>query len=231
MINQINDRGQLLKKVYYFFNILSTRSEKTLASEKISSKKLKGMETKNKIYNSALELFKTHGIDNVSVNSIVEMAGISKGAFYVHYDSKLALLKEYIDSLDLNYEEYYESISKDMSPSSMIVLMTKKTIDVLVNNIGYSLIKNVYQALFLQEFNTDNILNYNRSLPEIYKKIILRGIDEGEFKASVDADNIASQFVMSIRGMTFEWCIRSSEFDLENETLTHFRLLLEGMKS
>jgi AcrR family transcriptional regulator len=202
-----------------------------LASEKISSRKLKGIETKNKIYNSALELFKTQGIDNVSVNSIVEMAGISKGAFYVHYDSKLALLKEYIDSLDLNYEEYFESISKDMNPSSMIVLMTKKTIDVLVNNIGYSLIKNVYQALFLQEINTDNILNYNRSLPEIYKKIILRGIDEGEFKASVDVENVASQFVMSIRGMTFEWCIRSSEFDLKNETLTHFRLLLEGMKS
>ncbi|WML37733.1 TetR/AcrR family transcriptional regulator [Clostridium sp. OS1-26] len=198
-------------------------------SEKISSRKLKAMETKNKIYNSALELFRTYGIDGVSVNSIVEMAGISKGAFYVHYESKFSLLTEYINSLDLNYEEYFQSIPKDMKASATLILITKKTSDVLKNDIGYSLIKNVYEAMLLQELNPDDILNYNRSLPAIYKRIILKGIDEGEFRTSIDAESLARQFIMSIRGMTFEWCIHSSEFDLENEILNHFKLLLDGI--
>lgn len=49
-----------------------------------SNRKTKAIETKNKIYRSANQLFREYGLENVSVDSIVEMAGVSKGAFYVH---------------------------------------------------------------------------------------------------------------------------------------------------
>lgn len=196
-----------------------------------STKITKGMETKKKIYNTAIKLFEMNGIENVSVNNIVKEAGISKGAFYVHYESKFSLIQEYVNSLDLNYEEYFEGIPKDTSASSMIILVTEKTIQVLTEDIGYSILTNVYKSMLSSEFNSYDILNYNRSLPDIYKKIIVKGINEGEFSPSINVDSLTQQLIISIRGMTFEWCIHSGKFDLTKKLIAHFKLLLEGFKN
>lgn len=190
----------------------------------------KGMKTKKKIYDVSIQLFEEHGIDQISVNDIIQKSGISKGAFYVHYDSKYELIKEYVHTLDLNYEEYFESIPKSTSSFSMIDLVTRKTVHVLVNDIGYKLLKNIYEAMLSEKINSDDILNYSRSLPGIYKKIILNGIGKGEFNSSIDADFIAEQLIISIRGMAFEWCIYSSSFDFEKKLLEHIKLLLEGIR-
>lgn len=51
-------------------------------------------------------------MENVSVNSIVKKAGISKGDFYVHFDSRDALtavlIAEYVKQADLSYEAFIE---------------------------------------------------------------------------------------------------------------------------
>lgn len=190
----------------------------------------KGMRTKKRIYDVAIQLFEEHGINQISVNDIIQNSGISKGTFYVHYESKYELMKEYVHALDLNYEEYFECIPKSTPASSMIDLITRKTVQVLINDIGYSILKNIYEAMLLQRINADDILNYNRSLPDIFKKIILKGIQEGEFDSSIDADFVAEQLIISIRGMAFEWCIYSCNFDFEKKLLAHIKLLLEGLK-
>lgn len=57
-------------------------------------------------------LFREYGLENVSVNSIVKKAGISKGDFYVHFDSRDALtavlIAEYVKQADLSYEAFIE---------------------------------------------------------------------------------------------------------------------------
>lgn len=56
-----------------------------MKADKTNSRNIKAVETKKRIYKSAVELIKIHGLDNISVDSIVEAAGVSKGAFYDGY--------------------------------------------------------------------------------------------------------------------------------------------------
>ncbi len=49
---------------------------------------------KMEIIQAALELFAQDGYENTSVNHIIERAGVSKGGFYHHYDSKAQLLED-----------------------------------------------------------------------------------------------------------------------------------------
>lgn len=58
---------------------------------KYSSRKLKAAETRQRIFETARRLIMEHGFENVSVDSIVEAAGVAKGSFYVHFESKDAL--------------------------------------------------------------------------------------------------------------------------------------------
>ena len=62
-----------------------------MEKKSISKRTLQAVETKKKIFEAARQLVIKHGIENVSVDSIVEAATVSKGAFYVHFESKDAL--------------------------------------------------------------------------------------------------------------------------------------------
>lgn len=52
------------------------------------TKKRRREETRQKLLDSALSVFATHGYERATVDEIVRDAGFSKGAFYVHFGSK-----------------------------------------------------------------------------------------------------------------------------------------------
>jgi AcrR family transcriptional regulator len=47
--------------------------------------------TRKKILNSAITLFSTRGFDQVSIDDLMENAGLTRGAFYAHFESKQAV--------------------------------------------------------------------------------------------------------------------------------------------
>lgn len=198
-----------------------------MVAKKGTSRILKAAETKSKIFDSAIELFKRDGF-GASVDLIVEMAGVSKGTFYVYYESKHSLIIDYINTIDLGYEDFFSSLPLDTKPSDMLILVTEKIADILINTIGFDLLKVTYEALLTKTINTETQLSYNRKVYQIYHQIIKYGIQQGEFKSTLDPDSVSRHCVMSLRGMIFEWCIRFPDFDLKDEIMKHFNLLLTG---
>jgi TetR/AcrR family transcriptional repressor of nem operon len=51
-------------------------------------------ETRERILDAAIALFRLHGIDAVGVDAIMHHAGLTHGGFYVHFASKEALVAE-----------------------------------------------------------------------------------------------------------------------------------------
>ena len=72
----------------------------------------KSNENKNKIIEVALNLINEKGFDNVSVSEITKEAGVSKGAFYIHFESKEDLIEKQISmyfddsKLEGNHSKY-----------------------------------------------------------------------------------------------------------------------------
>jgi AcrR family transcriptional regulator len=68
----------------------------------------RSIETRNKIMQSARELFSRSGYESASVDDICREAGISKGAFYHHFPSKqsvfMDLLNEWLSGVDQGLE-------------------------------------------------------------------------------------------------------------------------------
>ena len=57
----------------------------------------KSNENKNRIIKAALKLINDNGFDDVSVLEITKEAGVSKGAFYIHFKSKEDLIVQQIN--------------------------------------------------------------------------------------------------------------------------------------
>lgn len=201
---------------------------------KTTNRKTKALETKKKIYESAEQLFQKHGFDDVSVDSIVELAGVSKGAFYVHFGSKdtliAALIADYVAKLDLDYKSFLESFTPDTTASDKVMFLAGKIADIINCTIGYDHMKFVYGAQLARTITIDAVSNYNRDIYKIFSDIISHGQQQGEFKTDISPDAISKHYLLAFRGLTYEWCIRYPDFDLKAQALKHFEILLTGIK-
>ncbi len=198
-----------------------------------ANRKLKAEETKRKIYQSAEELFAKEDPKNVSVDTIVKLAGVSKGSFYVHFTSKDALLSalitENVFNLDNEYEHYLDSLSENIPASAMLLSLIGKIAEILTEKIGADKMKAVYKYQLAGDFDVDIVVNYNRNIYSMFRRILERGIDNGEFSSKQPPDILARHMMMAIRGVTLEWCVRSPDFDYKTEALKHFSLILNGL--
>jgi len=201
---------------------------------KTSIRKKRAIETRKKIYKTAEQLFKQYGFENVSVDSIVKMAGVSKGAFYVHFDSKnslaAALINDFVNEVDLDYKSHIESFDTKAAASDILVSLIGKIADILIYSIGYNNMKALYKVQITKTINTDIVMDYNRELYKIFSDIIKKGVQQGEFVTDIPVDTLTKHCVMAIRGLTYEWCIRQPDFDLKEQALKHFEILIEGIK-
>ena len=62
--------------------------------EQKKTRKDRAIDTKNKIFETAVTLIKNKGYNNVTVSEICQTAGLAKGSFYVHYDSKEDIVRD-----------------------------------------------------------------------------------------------------------------------------------------
>ena len=190
--------------------------------------------TKNEIYKSAEWLIRKYGIENVSVDSIVERAGITKDSFYVHFKSKESLiasfLTNYINNLDINYTNFIDVFPTSKSSAEILIALVEKVVDILIYKVGYKAMRLVYEAQLAKTIDTNAVLDYNRNLYIVFGQVISKGVQQGEFKTDLSVDALVKHCVLAIRGFTFEWCIRYPDYDYKDQVLQHFQILLSGFK-
>lgn len=197
-------------------------------------KSKKGEKTKQRLLESATQLFEKNDFTNVTVDAIVEAAGVSKGTFYIYFESKDALiadiLSDYVTIVDSDYKKYLSSITSGAKADDMMLSLISKICDVLVNTIGRDNMSIIYKLQLDKTFNTDSIKGYNRDLYQIFSDVIQLGLNQGIFHTEIPLQTITNHFVMAIRGISYEWCIRYPNFDLEEQALLHFQFLLKGIQ-
>ena len=205
-----------------------------MEKKSISKRNLKAIETKNKIYEVARQLALEHGIENVSVDSIVEAAGVSKGAFYIHFESKdaltVAFINEYTITADIDYKSFLITLSDHKSVLDIFVLLAEEISDFIETNIGLENMRVLYKAHLTKTINTTSAMSYNREIYKLFTEVLERGVMEGELREDISVDTLARHLILAIRGITFEWCIQYPDFNLKEQVLDHFKILLYGLK-
>jgi AcrR family transcriptional regulator len=200
---------------------------------KNNKKIINSQKMEKKIYDTAKNLFQEYGYKGVTVDSIVEKAGVAKGSFYVHFESKSALLSrlisEQINLADLTYESFINDLSPTIKESEMIIKLVDKIATYLSEDIGVESMSMLYEILITKKEDTQAVLGYNRKLYNLFAKIINQGIQNGEFKSDIEVDTVTKHSILALRGLTYEWCLRYPDFNLKNETVKHFQLFLDGI--
>ena len=186
-------------------------------------KKNEKMDTKEKIREEAIKLFKEHGYNRVTVMQICEAAGITKRTFYYHYKSKEQLISGVTNSMGIKAEQLVSTMISQKSNLGVLweIMSTYSKNSV---NMGPDLIMQVY----ISEFNSGKTENFPQDayLFSTTVQIIKKAQNSGESSNMADALDTAFALYHSFRGATITWAASNGSFDLNVCFLKLFNTIL-----
>lgn len=196
------------------------------------SRKEKALATKARLYAAADALFTQYGFDEVSVDRIVEEAGVAKGTFYVHFESRdsllEALISDFVERVDVDYQAFIDTFPPDMPAEDMLLRLVQKIMDVILNIIGMARMKALYRDQLANLSHAG--IGYSRMLYKTIMEVLAKGLQSGEFASELTLEALANHLILTMRGIIYEWCIRYPNFDLQAQSQAHFRIILRGIQ-
>jgi AcrR family transcriptional regulator len=193
--------------------------------ESKKSRREQAEETKIYIFNTALKLLDEVGFERITVRDIVRAANVSIGTFYYYYASKL----------DVFYETYYladKYFEETVAPQLNQATAVERTLCFFDYYARYcsditsitltSILFNSNNKCFDRE-DSSGIL---RILPELMEY----GQSNGEFETD-DTPVVMSRFFMiSVRGLVYDWCTHDGAYNLRDAVKQHVERLLCGYR-
>jgi len=188
-------------------------------------------QTKKSIMEAATSLFAREGYDSTGVAEICERAGVSKGAFYYHFESKeavfLALIDTWLNTLETTLNDVtYQAKSVPDGLLEMAGMMQP----IFENN-------QFFMGLFLELWTHANrnekvrkatIAPYRR-FEETFTRLIKRGIEEGTLE-NVEPE-IAGQLLLSLSsGFFLQASLETEQGNWGKKLQESIEILLNGMK-
>lgn len=160
-------------------------------------------ETKTKIMDAAIKLFSTRGFSAASVDDICEEAGISKGAFYHHFESKQALFVALLDSWLQAIDSAIES-SKDKTAPETFMQMTE-AFPYLFETAGEGLpmFLEFWLAASRDKKIWDASISPYRRYHKYFTSLIKKGVDEGSF-IEIDPELASRMIVATAMGLLLQ---------------------------
>ena len=165
----------------------------------------KSKDNKKRIIDAALSLINEKGYANVSVNEITNRAGVSKGAFYIHFKSKEDLIEQQIT---LFYDEYKldKSRSKYERLSFFVLASIKR-----IKEVGLKMCQEWFSSSVKGSFFGKSKLSYDK-----------QAIEE-----IVEDEALSNEIVTVYYGALNMWCFTDGEFSPEEIVINYLNSIKE----
>jgi len=185
--------------------------------------------TKEKIYNSAIELFEKQGFEPTTISDITKAAGTAKGTFYVHYKSKNDLVSHTVEVYNEISRNAYQ-VAEEVEGFESRVLKYVEGLYIGVSLRGREIIRALYRNNIV---DTENqiVNNYEREIYNVTSKLIQYGLETGALSDERPAAYYLNRFIITYMGIDYYWCCSSEYMNLVDVAQRQFTTLLNGMVS
>lgn len=206
------------------------------------------MNTKEKIFDAALDLFSKKGYDSVSLREIAENVGIKKSSIYSHYPSKEAILMdifEYFTDL-FKYDELLNSNEYILSQDNEILTENPE----LFYHMGSEAIKamlmqernlKIWKLIFIQMYYNETIRTFFQSEILVKPLVFWNGFftilkEKGIIRPECNPKLLAKEYYSFPMYLLFEIFAKYDDIpqscleNFFNEAEEHAKFLLESVR-
>lgn len=173
----------------------------------LTKRQIQAQQTKDLIYKTAIEMMEQNSFQNLKVEEICKVAGVSVGSFYNCFKTKNEILDEVFKKLD----DYILEIAPQRleQGSSIHRIMTFFEIYAEYNvSRGIEFTKQLYGV------KNNLFITKGRRLQAVLRNIIELGQDSDELSKDYTSEEIVEFLFVSVRGAVYNWCLHDGSYDL-----------------
>ncbi|MHB8780184.1 MAG: TetR/AcrR family transcriptional regulator [Candidatus Geothermincolia bacterium] len=193
------------------------------------SRKQKGELTRRQLFESAMQLFSEKGYERVTVDDICLAAGVSKGAFYTHFESKDQVVVETFLKADDFYNEVYPQVLDEANCVERLRSFCRLVMGNILES-GVMVMRVSYYGQIAPGRVDSAIASRERPLYRLTERLLRDGQETGEIRSDIASSVMAEAVIHSLRGLVYDWCQQNGEFDLLEYSEVMMQLLLSGLQ-
>lgn len=190
-----------------------------MSDKPVSSRKLQALETKTRIYQTALSLMEKKNYQSITIEEISKSAGVSVGAFYHYFKSKNDIFFEIYQEADRYFEEYV-AMELKAAPGQPRILEYFAHYAAYCQRVGLDTVKSLY--------NPDNklFIRYDRFMLQLLKQVVNEAQTEQLLTVDLSAQQITEYLLIAARGVVCDWCLHDGLYDLSDMMQQYITRLL-----
>jgi AcrR family transcriptional regulator len=185
-------------------------------------------ERKNEILDAALEVFSELGLQEASVDDVVERAGLSKGTLYWYFKSKDRLIGALMKRFFAQELGKIRELQKGRGSVRERLLRYSREVENVVKRMPRALTLEFYAVAVRQKsvrkFLGELYVTYCNELAELLRE----GMDRGEF-VWMDTSQMSAAITGLCEGLILLWALEPNAFPFERFFGASLRNLLDGV--
>ena len=167
------------------------------------------MSNRDKLIDTAAQLFHSHGFEGTSIDLLMKTSGVSKSNFYYYFESKEALgllaiekvasefketiLSKTLLNLDLNPLERLEGLYKEIISYQQFLFSQSGNAGCFFGNLALE------QSAVNEKFRSA-LSDFFQEVEGSFEQCLIDGVEQGFFKEEIDPKETATLLVSQIEG-------------------------------
>jgi AcrR family transcriptional regulator len=187
-------------------------------------------ETRSRLLQAATQLFSQQGYDASSVADICAAAGVSKGAFYHHFESKQALFLALLDEWLARLDAAFTAVRQDTSYVPQAVVGMAGMAGSLLTSSGVQL--SILLEFWMQAYRDPRVWNATAAPYQRYQQYFAAMIEEGIRQGSLRPvdPNLGARVLVSLSlGLLLQAVFDPKATDWGQEAGNTLQLLMDGL--
>lgn len=198
-----------------------------MKNAKYTSRELKAKKTKEKLFDIAIGLIKEKGYNRVSINEICKGAGVTKGAFYHHYNTKEEILIQLYKDVDDYYQVRVLDELENKGILDKIKLFIKHHV-YCAEGIGVDIVKEIFkgQTNILNQFITLE----DRPFYQILIDVIKEGQREKILRQDIPPKDLCNYIIVFSRGLIQDWYMKDGAYDINEKSEKYLDIFINSLR-
>jgi len=190
--------------------------------KKLTRRQIQAINTRQKIYNVAIELIEKKGFENITVAEICKTAKVSVGSFYNYFETKHAILEEVFKIADEFFLEVVANNLYQETTREKIIEYFRYYAD-FNNDRGLDFIKQLYTG------KNNLFATKGRYMQTVLQNIIEEGQNKKEITTEMTAEEIVDYLFIAVRGGIYNWYLHDGSYDLSEFTVKYVQRLIKSI--
>ncbi|HEY8569359.1 TetR family transcriptional regulator [Microbulbifer sp.] len=193
------------------------------------------LETRERILDAAIEVFDQRGVSRPSLTEIAELAGVTRGAVYGHFQNKTDLFGALADRIQLPDESLCQAPQHSCDPLGEL---RKRWVFLYREVMANEQWRRIFAIILLRcewvpengEINQRCVQGHSEATMRL-RNLIENAVSVGQLPADLDIDIAVPVIHAGIVGLLQEWLMNPEAFNIAEVGARHVEAMLEMLQT